>query len=403
MAAVIDEAIPYPAVVDQRLDVDPVFKDFQRDGLVRVQLPYGEPCWLATRYDHVRSVYGDRRFSRAAGFEHDVPRVWPGNALIDPSMPLAMDAPRHTRLRRLTAGAFSPRRVRELRSWVQSEIDDLLDHMERHGPPADFVAHFAWDLPIRVLARIMGVPRDDAKRFRHWVETGTGVLTPPDARAEAHAQLDAYVIELIAERRAVPLDDLLSDLVHATDHEDRLNEAELLGLITSLLAGGFETTAWQLGATAYTLMDHPEHWRQLVDDPDLLPHALEELWRWIPSFKYGTNFVRWASTDVELSPGALVRAGEAVLPEQAVANRDESVFPHGWELDFHRVRPRPHLSLGFGEHFCMGANLANLQLELSVETLARRYPQLRFGVASEEVNWSESSFMRSVEFLPLAW
>ena len=128
------------------------------------------------------------------------------------------------------------------------------------------------------------------------------MLTPPDARAEAHAKLDAYVIELIAERRAAPQDDLLSDLVHATDHEDRLNEAELLGLITSLLAGGFETTAWQLGATTYALMDHPEHWRQLVDDPDLLPNALEELWRWIPSFKYGTNFVRWASTDVELSP-----------------------------------------------------------------------------------------------------
>ena len=188
MASVTDEITPYPAVFDDRLEVDPVFKDFQRDGLVRVQLPYGESCWLATRYEHVRGVYGDRRFSRAAGFEHDVPRVWPGNALIDPSMPLAMDPPRHTRLRRLTSGAFSPRRVRELRSWVQEEIDDLLDHMEQQGPPADFVAHFAWDLPIRVLARIMGVPRDDSRRFRHWVETATGVLTPPVAREDASGQ-----------------------------------------------------------------------------------------------------------------------------------------------------------------------------------------------------------------------
>jgi cytochrome P450 RapN len=403
MAAVTDEVVPYPGVVDQRLEVDPVFKEFQKDGLVRVQLPYGEPCWLATRYDHVRSVYGDRRFSRAAGFEHDVPRVWPGNALIDPSMPLAMDAPRHTRLRRLTAGTFSPRRVRELRSWVQGEVDELLDQMEQQGPPADFVAHFAWDLPIRVLTRIMGVPRDDSKRFRHWVETATGVLTPPGAREDAQGQLNAYVIGLITDRRAAPQNDLLSDLVHATDDEDRLNEAELLGLIMSLLAGGFETTAWQLGATAYALMDHPEHWRQLVDDPELLPNALEELWRWIPSFKYGTNFVRWASTDVELSPGALVRAGEAILPEQAVANRDESVFPHGWELDFHRSKPKPHLSLGFGEHYCMGANLAQMQIALSVEALVLRYPDLRLSVPSEEVKWSESSFMRSVELLPLDW
>ncbi len=403
MASVTDEVIPYPGVVDERLKVDPVFKDFQRAGLVRVQLPYGEPCWLATRYDHVRSVYCDRRFSRAAGFEHDVPRVWAGNALIDPSMPLAMDPPRHTRLRRLTSGAFSPKRVREMRSWVQREIDDLLDHMEQQGPPADFVSLFAWDLPIRVLAGITGVPRDDTKRFRHWVETATGVFTPPAEREEANGQLNDYVIGLIAERRATARDDLLSDLVRATDDEDRLEEAELLGLIMSLLAGGFETTAWQLGATAYALMDHPEHWQQLVDDPELFPNALEELWRWIPSFKYGTNFVRWASTDVELSQGAFVRAGEAILPEQAVANRDESVFPRGWELDFHRASPKPHLSLGFGEHYCMGANLAHLQIALSVETLVRRYPDLRLAVPSEEVKWSESSFMRSVENLPLVW
>jgi cytochrome P450 len=400
---VTDEIIPYPRVFDDRLEVDPVFKDFQRDGLVRVQLPYGESCWLATRYEHVRSVYGDRRFSRAAGFEHDVPRVWAGSSLIDPSMPLAMDPPRHTRLRRLTSGAFSPRRIRELRAWVQREIDDLLDHMEQEGSPADFVLRFAWNLPIRVLAGIMGVPSEDISQFRHLVETATGVSTLPEAREEASGQLNEFVIGLIAERRAAMQDDLLSDLVHATDDEDRLDEAELLGLIMSLLAGGFETTAWQLGSTAYALMDHQEHWRQLVDDPELLPNALEELWRWIPSFKYGTNFVRWASTDIELSGGALVRAGEAVLPEHAVANRDDSVFPHGWELDFHRADPRPHLSLGFGAHFCMGANLANMQIALSVETLVRRYPNLRLAIPTEEVKWSESSFMRSVEVLPLAW
>lgn len=203
------------------------------------------------------------------------------------------------------------------------------------------------------------MPRDDTKRFRHWVETATGVFTPAAAREEANGQLNDYVIGLIADRRAAARDDLLSDLVRATDDEDRLNEAELLGLITSLLAGGFETTAWQLGATAHALMDHQEHWRQPVDDPELVPNALEELWRWIPSFKYGTNFVRWASSDVELGQGALVRAGEAILPEQAVANRDEAVFPHGWELDFHRADPRPHLSLGFGEHYCMGARGPN--------------------------------------------
>ena len=398
-----DGIVPYPTVVDQRLEVDPVFREFQERGLVKVQLPYGEVCWLATRYDHVRSVYSDRRFSRAAGFEHDVPRVWPGNSLIDPSMPLAMDPPRHTRLRRLTSGAFSPKRVRELRPWLQQQVDDLMDRMESGGSGADFVAEFAWDLPIRVLAGLLGVASDEGHLFRHWVETATGVSTPLEAREEASRQLNEYVDGLIANRRAASQDDLLSDLVHATEDEDRLSEAELLGLVSSLLAGGFETTAWQLGATVYALMAHPDHWQEVVGRPELLPNALEELWRWIPSFKYGTNFVRWAVTDIELSGGDLVRAGEAVLPEQAVANRDESVFPRGWALDFHRSSPKPHLSLGFGEHYCMGANLAQMQLALAVETLVRRYPNLRLAIPPEDVRWSEASFMRSVESLPLAW
>jgi cytochrome P450 len=390
-------------VVDERLDVDPMYRDLQKRGLVWVRLPYGDPCWLATRYDHVRAVYSDRRFSRAAGFEHDVPRVWPGNSLIDPAMPLAMDPPRHTRLRRLTSGPFCPRSIRALRSWLQEQVDDLLDSMLEQGRPADFVTCVAWNLPIRVLAGILGVSREDTDVFRQWVETSTAVNTPHEVRLETSAKLNDYVARLIAERRIQPRDDLLSQLVHARDAEDRLTEPELLGLVTSLLAGGFETTAWQLGATVYALMTHRHHWQQLVEDPDLLPAALEELWRWIPSFKYGTNFVRWATADLDLGGGAVVRAGEAVLPEQSVANRDESVFPDGWELDFHRVNPKPHLALGFGEHFCMGAHLAQMQVALAVEALVRRFPTLELAVTPECVTWSEGSFMRSVESLPLAW
>jgi cytochrome P450 RapN len=403
VAASTDEVIGYPVVVDERLDVDPIYGQFQQRGLVKVRLPFGEPCWLATRYDDVRTVYVDRRFSRAAGFEHDVPRVWPGNSLIDPSMPLAMDPPRHTRLRRLTSGAFSPKRIRELRPWLEEEVDALLGSLIEQGPAADFVGLFAWNLPIRVLIGIVGVPREDAPLFRRWVETSTAVNTPQELRVETSARLHDYVSGLIADRRRAPRDDLLSDLVHARDADDRLTEAELLGLVMSLMAGGFETTAWQLGTTVYTLMVHPDHWREIVEDPGILPAALEETWRWVPSMKYGTNFVRWATTSVELSGGAVVAPGEAVLPEQAVANRDDSVFPRGDQLDFHREDPKPHLSLGFGEHFCMGAHLAQVQIGLTVERLANRLPKLELAVPADEVPWAEGSFMRSVESLPLSW
>jgi cytochrome P450 len=287
--------------------------------------------------------------------------------------------------------------------WLEAEVGGLIAEMVDHGPPADFVKMFAWNLPIRVLTGILGVPRRDTELFRHWVETSTAVNTPMDVRMENSARLNEYVSGLIAERRKAPRDDLLSDLVHARDEDDRLTEPELLGLVTSLMAGGFETTAWQLGTTVFTLMVHRSHWDEVVEDPGVLPAALEELWRWIPSMKYGTNFVRWATEEVDLGDGAVVAPGDAVLPEQAVANRDESVFPRGWELDFHRDRPKPHLSLGFGEHFCMGANLAQQQIRGAVEGLLRQFPHLELAAAADEVPWSEGSFMRSVESLPLTW
>src|SRR5262249_26323180 len=157
-----------------------------------------------------------------------------------------------------------------------------------------------------------------------------------------------YILSLVAERRKHATDDVLSDLVTARDQDDRLTEDELVMLFQSLFLGGFETTAAQLGATIYTLMKYRDLWQELVDDRELLAAALEELWRWIPTTRYGMPMPRWASEDVELSHGVVIPAGEIIFGERAVANRDEAVFPHGWELDFHREDPEPHLTLGWG-------------------------------------------------------
>ena len=147
-------------------------------------------------------------------------------------------------------------------------------------------------------------------------------------------------------------------------------------MVNSLIVGGFETTASQLGSTVYTLLSQRELWQELVSGQAVMEVALEELWRWIPGFRYGTTFVRWAREDIELSGGVVIASGEAVLPEQPIANRDECAFPHGWDLDFHRGNPKPHLALGFGEHLCMGTHLAKIQVQLTVESLVRRFPNL---------------------------
>ena len=153
----------------------------------------------------------------------------------------------------------------------------------------------------------------------------------------------------------------------------------------------------------YTLMTHPKQWRELQQDPTLLPQALEELWRWIPSHKYGVLFPRWASEDVLLSGGTLIRAGEPVMAEHTAANRDPSVFPGGWELDFHRVDPRPHLTFAHGPHHCMGSHLARLEVHTALESLLGRFPTLRLAVPPEAIEWSTTSMLRSALSLPLTW
>ena len=405
MTTTTGEILEYPMVTDTALEVAPIFAELQQRGPIKVQLPYGEPCWLATRYEDVRAVYGDRRFSRAAGIPHDAPGIWDASKAKDPTLLVNMDPPEHTRVRRLAAAAFSPRRVRLMETWVQELVDRLFDEMAAQGDSADFHTAYAEQLPVLVLAKILGVPESDGPDFRRWIGTGSAFTATMEERRAAHQAMNQYIAALISDRRSRSgeADDLVSGLVHARDDDDQLSEAELVSLCVTLVNGGFHTTVVQLGTTAYTLATHPDHWRELVEDPGLVPAAAEELWRWVPSFKYGVPFPRWATEDLELSFGTVIRAGEPVLPEHAVANRDDSVFPHAAELDFHRDNPKPHLALAFGAHHCMGANLANLQLRLSIEGLVERFPTLRLAVPTSDVPWSADTFMRSVESLPVAW
>jgi cytochrome P450 RapN len=401
VSAVTDPITAYPIVADDGLDVDPIYRELQRVGPIRVQLPYGEPCWLATAYEDVRTVYGDRRFSKALGIGRVVPRVHPMPPL-DPSMLANMDPPRHTRIRKLATPAFSRPRIRGMRAWIETLVDELLDDMAQREQPADF-ASVAWNLPNLVVTGILGVPRADVPTFRGFIDTMLGMTSSMEARAEAGEQLRLYLLALVAERRTHPADDVLSDLIAAHDEGDRLTEDELVMLCQSLFLGGFETTVAQLGSTLYVLLSRRARWQELLDDPDLMPAALEELWRWIPSTRYGMPLPRWANEDVELSGGVVIPAGDAILPERAVANRDEWVFPHGWELDFHREDPHPHLSLGFGAHHCVGASLAHAELEVTLVKMLARFPNLKLAIPARDVRWSRTSMLRAVEALPVVW
>jgi cytochrome P450 RapN len=397
------ELVSYPMFEVKGLEVDERYKDIQKRGLLRIKLPFGEPCWLATRYADTRTVWDYKIFSRALGLAHDAPGMFPSERIKDPKLMINMDPPEHSRIRTLAAASFTPARIQQFEGWILSMVNELLDEMVAAGQPADFIAIYSLNLSLRVLTRILGIPAAEAAKFRKYVDFSSKLGIDEKERVAASTHTMEFVRQLIAGRRSHSSDDLLGELVHARDHDDRLGEEELVALALSLWNGGFKTTSWQLGTTVYTLMANPEHWRELLEKPELLPAALTELWRWIPSFKYGVPFVRWAKQDVKFSDGTVVRAGDAVLPEFAVANRDESVFPDGWKLDFHRDKTQPHLSFTVGAHACLGQHLARLQVRLTVETLLRRFPTLALAVAPNEIKWDKASFMRGVESLPLRW
>jgi cytochrome P450 RapN len=275
--------------------------------------------------------------------------------------------------------------------------------MEEAGQPADFFSCMSWRLPNLAVTGVLGVPSEGVPKFRSFIDRMLATNASTEERITSQQSLRVYILELIEKRRKHSADEVFGALIGARDQLDRLTEDELVMLCLNLFLGGFETTVAQLGSTLYVLMADSRLWPQLVDDRDLLPAALEELWRWIPSHRYGMPLVRWATEDIELSGGVVIPAGDPILPERVAGNRDESVFPHAWELAFQRDQPMPHLSLGFGPHHCLGAQLAQLEIEVPLDKMLARFPDLELAIPAEKVRWSSTSFMRCVEALPLSW
>ncbi|MDO0924291.1 cytochrome P450 [Streptomyces sp. TG1A-8] len=364
-------------------------------GLLRVQMPYGEPAWLATRYADARLVLGDQRFSRALGREHDEPRASAGRR---DSGILSMDPPDHTRLRSLVAKAFTVRQVEKLRPQVRQLTSTLLDGMEAAGPPADLVDRYALPIPVAVICRLLGVPEEDRPRFREWSDAAlsTSSLTAEEFHRNRD-ELRAYMARLITGHREQPRDDLMTALIEARDHGDRLSELELVDLCVGILVAGHETTATQIPNFVLTLLDHPGQLSRLRAEPALITGAVEELLRFVP-LGSGAGQPRYATQDVEVG-GTLVRAGEPVLVAIGAANRDALRFTAAGTLDISRTG-NPHLGFGHGVHHCLGAPLARLELQEAIGALVARFPRLHL---AGDITWKTEMLVRGPRVMPVGW
>ncbi|MBQ0926171.1 cytochrome P450 [Saccharopolyspora endophytica] len=390
----------YPFNVAEALDLDPLYAQLRaQEPLSRVKLPYGEEAWLATRYEDVKVVLGDLRFSRAETMERDEPRLRPRQQV---GGILSMDPPDHTRLRRLVAKAFTQRRVEKLRPRTQDIADGLVGSMIERGGPVDVVEAFALPLPITVICELLGVPFEDREDFRVWSDAflSTSKLTAEQVTDYTDRMMD-YIAGLIAQRRAEPADDLITGLIAARDEHDKLSEDEMVRLAAGILVAGHETTASQIPNFLHVLLTHPEQLRRLRADLDLIPSAVEELLRFVP-LGVGAGFARYATEDVELG-GVLVRAGEPVLSSIGSANRDEAVFDDPETVDLARAEAS-HVGFGHGPHHCLGAQLARMELQVALRTLLTRLPGLDFPNSPEQdVTWKTGLLVRGPQRMMVSW
>ncbi|CAO5192593.1 Biflaviolin synthase CYP158A2 [Frankia sp. AiPs1] len=400
------DPLPPPAVhcpFDQgdALEPDPLLERLRDERpITRITMQYGVGwAWLVTRYDDVRRVVSDPRFSRAAGVGRDLPRMTP-EPIAQPDAINLLDPPDLTRLRHLAAQALTAGQVARMTPAIQSIVDGLLDELAAAGPPAEFTRQFAARLPLDTICELMAIAPHDRPRIRRWVLDIMSTRSGADTSRAAKAALRAHFDELAARRRRDPGEDLISLLATARDGEDALDDTELAMMAQVLTVSGHDTSTYQLSNILYTLLTRPDALARVRARPELLDRALEELLRQIP-FRRGVGIARIARADVELG-GVTIRAGEAVHVSYLAANRDPEVFDRPGELDLDRP-PTTNLTFGHGTHFCLGANLARAMLRLAVASLLHRLPALRLAVPAAEIPWHTGSIWRYPERLPITW
>lgn len=348
-------------------------------------LPEGE--WLVrgpfgyevVRYEDVIGILRDKRWHNASSRIPELMGITRRDFLErQRGSILGAEGDEHTRLRRLVAPAFSPRAADRLRPFMQEVMNGLVDPVAPTGR-SEFVADVTEPYPIPIICELLGAPKSDWQLFSRLASDVLEIFSADlndklDIVMAAQDELDAYTRDLIAARRRVPAEDLLTDLIAAEEAGDKLSTDELVMMVNAVIVGGTDTTRNQLGCAISLFAEHPEQWALLAERPELAARAVEESMRHFGAVR-GTG--RFASVDIEYRD-VVFPAGTFIGVGLADANHQSSVFPHPERFDITSEAPsQPQLTFGSGIHYCLGAALARAELQEALPLLARRMPGLR--------------------------
>lgn len=360
--------------------------------------------WILTRYDDIRAVLRDPRCGspppqarrgERMGIDGSSRRDRDPESL---SM-LFLNPPDHTRIRGLVSRAFTPRRIEKLRPEITAMADGLLDDL---GPEGDLIGSLAFPLPANVVSALVGVPAADRDDLRPLI-TDLGVGIEPTASDEevaiadqAGREIRSYLLDLIADRRTDPHDDLLSVLIEASEADgDRLTENEVIVNTILIYAAGFETTTHLIGNLVRNMVAHPDQLARVRHDRALVPNAVEEVLRFDPPVQIDGRYVL---DDIDVA-GHQIPAGSSLVTSLAAGNRDPAVFEHPDHFDVGRVDTQV-LSFGSGVHYCLGAALARLEGQIVLDRLLDRYGHWAI---TAEPSWRKRITLRGVERLDVAF
>ena len=363
----------------------------------------GPGFWAVTKYDDCVAV--NRDYEHFSSFDRAT-FIWemPEDQLEQHRMMmLNMDPPLHTRYRRLVNKGFTPRMVAQLEEKIHQTTDDIVDAVIEKGE-ADFVTDISAELPLVVIADLLGVPQEDRHKMFDWSNRMVGSLdaeyqspeTEAEFAGEAAMELYAYAAGLFAEKRANPHDDLMSILSGVEIEGDHLSELELELFFLLLTVAGNETTRNLISGAMHAFFLNPDQWQRLRADRSLLPSATEEMLRFVTPVM---DFRRQSTQPFEMR-GRQIEADQKVVFFHTSANRDEDIFENPDVFDITR-HPNPHMAFGGGgPHFCLGANLARMEIRVMFEHLLDRVPDIH---QDGPIQRLQSAFINGVKHLPVAF
>jgi cytochrome P450 len=390
--------IPRPRAAGCPLAPPAEFAEWRDSAGLQRAMWQGRPTWVVSRYQDIRSCLVDPRLSadtikprlRARGVDDALPVIF-----------ARIDDPEHNRLRRMMTRDFTLRRADAMRPQIQQLVDHFLDTITEKGPPADLVRDFALPAPSLVISLLLGVPYGDHEFFQHHSTVGLDSRSTDEEKAAAIGALFTYMFELVAKKEREPGDDLISRLISEYVATGQLSRetAAMNGLI--LLQAGHETTASMIALGVVALLEHRDVFELLgqSEDPAVIANIVEELMRYLTIVHSQVD--RVATEDLMIGD-VLIRAGDFLLMNLPAGNWDAEFVDHPEALDVNRSA-RGHLGFGFGVHQCIGQNLARVEMQIALATLARRLPGLRLGVDSDDLRFQNEQEIFGIEALPVTW